>query len=117
MRTLQLAHLVVSKAANAPELMLDNDDAKLLSDPIAEVLKHYKLAKMTPKQEAYALLIEAAAQVYPAMAVSLYMRRMAEKETRQKTQPPPTPKPAPAFTPGVSNVNGFDPGNIRVPEG
>lgn len=104
-RTLQIAHLIVSKAANAPELELDADDAKMLGEATAEVLKFYKV-KMTAKQEAYALLIEAAAQVYPPMFVSLYIRKMAEAEERKKRQPPP-PQPsrdpaASAFRPGVS---------------
>ena len=104
-RTLQIAHLIVSKAANAPELMLDDDDAKLLGDATAGVLKFYKV-KMTAKQEAYAVLIEAAAQVYPAMAVSIYMRKMAEAEERKKRQPQPVQPSrdpaASAFRPGVA---------------
>lgn len=123
-RTLQIAHMIVSKAAQAPELELDTDDAKLLGDATAEVLKFYKV-KMTAKQEAYGLLIEAAAQVYPPMFVSLYIRKMAEAEAKKQTAPPPPPKPAPqsAYTPRdmprapATFNDGFDPNKITIPEG
>lgn len=114
-RTLMMLHTMAAAAMSAPELKLDNDDAKLLGDATAEVLKFYKV-KMTAKQEAYAVLIEAAGQVYPPMFVSLYIRKMAEREQRKKTAPSP-PKPTPsAFTPGVTSVGGFDPGNITIPK-
>lgn len=108
---------------------MSEDDAKKLGDAIAGVMKYHNVM-MTPKQEAYALLFEAVASVYPPMLFTVYLRLKMEQEAKRKAQPqrPQTAKPAapPAATPAPSNVTpihqgqgtpAFDPFKIQVPEG
>lgn len=79
---------------------------------------------MTAKQEAYALLLEAAAQVYPPMIVSIYIRKKMEAEEKQRHMPQPVkqaappPKPEPQKSPlHVVKPGEFDPTNIGIPDG
>ncbi len=78
-KTLQAIHLGIVGITKCPEFTLEKDDAQKLGEATAAVLAHYKV-KMTAKQEAYALLIEAAAQVYPPMFVAVYLRKMKEQQ-------------------------------------
>lgn len=120
----------MSQIAQAPEFELDAEDAKKLGDAVAGVLAFHKI-KMTPKQEAYALLMEAAAQVYPPMIVTLYMRLKMERDKKPKppaaapkAAPAPAPRPAPAAPPAQPiraplQTNGmpvFDPLKIELPQ-
>lgn len=131
--------------ASAPEFKLDKDDAKELGDAIAGVMKFYGVT-MTPKQEAYALLIEAAAKVYPPMVVSYVFRKQMEAQKNkppaaqrqpQATAPAPAPQPAPKPQPRPTPPQphaplaaameaapqapilppGFDPFNIKLDDG
>lgn len=118
-KTLTAIHFGLVAVTKCPEFTLDDDDAKRLGEATAGVLAHYKV-KMTAKQEAYALLMEAAAQVYPPMIVSIYVRKKMEAEARK----PPnfsTVKRAAEEKPGATvtpiKPGGFNPADIRVPEG
>lgn len=122
-KSLYTLHLVIASALKAPELELEDDDAKKLGEATAGVLAFYKV-KMTAKQEAYGLLMEAAAQVYPPMIMTLYIRKKFEAEEARKNKPAPAPKPsAPPPPPRHSNVTplrdvnqpAFDPLNINMP--
>lgn len=121
-KSLNVLHMCAATVLKAPELELDDDDAKKLGEGVAGVLAFYKV-KMTRKQEAYALLMEAAAQVYPPMVVSLYIRKKFEAEEARKRNPQPmrpvaaaTPPPpqqqqrGPVVVPGP----GFDPLNVKL---
>lgn len=129
-KTLYSIHLAAAGISKCPELALDKDDAKKLAEATAGVLALYKI-RMTPKQEAYGLLIEAMATVYPPMLFSVYLRKKMEAEQRKKQGPviiPPSPpppaarataandkspqSPAPAAT---AAFDGFDPANISIP--
>ncbi len=131
-KTLMGIHLGVAAISKCPELEIGKEDAKLLAEGVAGVLALYKV-RMTAKQEAYGLLIEAAGQVYVPMAVSVYFRKKMEAEAAAKTRPaPPSPQPrppapmttaadpkapaspAPAAT--AAMPDGFDPGNISIPQ-
>lgn len=129
-KTLQGIHLALVGITKCPEFTLDKDDAERLGKATADVLAYYKV-KMTAKQEAYALLIEAAAQVYPPMLMSVYFRKKMEAEQRVKASPPKPPgmghndgpampKPAPnnvtplVRTPNATPAPAFDPFNIRL---
>ncbi len=123
-KTLYSIHAGVAAILNTPELELDRDDAKELGVAVAGVLALHKV-RMTPSQEAYALLFEAAAKVYPPMAVSIYMRKKAEAEGKGKVlrwpgsqpkevKPAPTPQPtAPAPKESLLPKE-FDPLNVRL---
>lgn len=121
--------------ASAPEFRLDKDDAKELGEAIAGVMKYHNVM-MTPKQEAYALLIEAAAKVYPPMLLMYVLRKQAEAKAKpplttarkdafqqsppMPNAPPPQPRPpAPsaAKEAAPANVLPFDPFKISIPEG
>lgn len=116
--------------ASAPEFKLDKDDAKELGDAIAGVMKYHHIT-MTPKQEAYALLIEAAAKVYPPMLLTYVLRKKLEAEKPKGQAAPAKPQPAAPMTmngatpqtvqeraPAPGKVpQGFDPFAITVPDG
>lgn len=109
--------------AQAPEFKLDKDDAKMLGDAVAGVLAFHKI-KMTPKQEAYGILIEAAAQVYPPMFVSMYVRMQNDAKNKPKGPPqPPRPsatvspiRPVPQEAPSPVAGATFDPFKITIPD-
>lgn len=118
-KTLYSIHLGLSRIASAPELELDADDAAKLGEAIANVMKYHKIT-MTPKQEAYGLLLEAAAEVYPAMIASIVIRKQMEAKERAKHRGstpirpvPPTPQPAPNAN---GSAPGFDPFKITIPD-
>lgn len=131
-KTLFAIHIGVAKMAKAPEFEIEKDDAKLLAEAVAGVLALHKI-RMTPSQEAYAVLLEAAAQIYPPMFVSVYFRKKMEAERRGQNAPPkpqPAPPPFPTAKPVDASVKppgfdataphmpaGFDPGNISIPDG
>ncbi|MDE2019964.1 MAG: hypothetical protein KGJ13_06500 [Patescibacteria group bacterium] len=80
---------------------------------------------MSPKQEAYATLIETLAMIYPPMVIALYFKFKTEKMKRpapfavKQTNTPPTP-PAPP-SPQKENkkasdiFTAFDPSKIEIP--
>lgn len=82
-RTLYSIHLAGAAMIKCPELKLDKDDAKDLGEAVAGVLALHKV-RMTPGQEAYAILMETAARVYPPMVISIYIRKKAEIEGKGK---------------------------------
>lgn len=113
-KTLMAIHLGVSAITKCPELELQEDDAKKLAEAAKPVLELYSV-RLTKKQEAYGLLIEAMATVYPPMVVSLYLRKKMEAEERRKRTPVDiTPQPVPARDNVQPRTDGFDPANIRV---
>lgn len=122
-KVLYSIHTAVAAVAKAPEFEIDKDDAQKLGSAIAEVLKYHSVV-MTPQQEAYALLIDAAANVYPPMFISYYVRKQMEAKQHQqrraapppqRTQPPNGAVPAePAANAGLPQ--GFDPFKIEIPE-
>lgn len=116
-------HKGMVAVTKCPEFDLEADDAKKLGEAVAGVMAFHKI-KMTAKQEAYAILMEAAAEVYPPMLATLYIRKLAEAESRKKSQPPARPVAVPPsatvlpIRPAPSTATpGFDPFNISVPEG
>lgn len=122
-RLLFSIHMGVAKVAEAPEFKLDQDDAKELGEAIAGVLALHKV-KITPAQEAYSILFEAAAKIYPPMVISYVVRKKAESEGRGKilnwprsAAPAQTSPQTPAPTPQKESIlpPGFDPTNIHIP--
>lgn len=98
-KTLYTIHLGVSAMTQCPELELGKEDAKTLAEATAGVLALYKV-RMTPKQEAYGLMLEAVAQVYPPMIFSIWMRKKMEAEQRKKFAPPQPQRPKQTAQPG-----------------
>jgi hypothetical protein len=131
-KTLYSIHLGIASATSIPEFKLEKDDAKELGEAVAGVLAFYKVT-MTPKQEAYATLMEAAAKVYPPMFMTYLMRKRIEDAEKRKRTPhavPPAAKPVQPVqtvrepgpvvvpmprTPGQGPA--FDPANIKIPDG
>jgi hypothetical protein len=109
---LVFSHACIAGLLNAEEFALSNEDAKPLAEGVAGVLAVNNV-KMTPKQEAYALLIEAAAMVYPPMFAAWIFRLKAEAEQKRKAA---MMRPV---APQQSNIKppGFDPSNIVMPRG
>lgn len=108
-KTLYSIHLGLASVASAPEFRLDKDDAKELGEAIAGVMKFYGVT-MTPKQEAYALLLEAAAKVYPPMVVSYVVRKQIEAQKGKPVAPPQAPRPVQAAPPPApTKMNGTAP--------
>lgn len=121
-RMLYSIHMGVAKLSDCPEFKLDEDDAKELGQAIAGVLALHKV-KITPAQEAYSILFEAAAKIYPPMIVSVYVRKSAEAKGKGKVlnwprSATPAPQPAPAQEPQKESVMppGFDPTKVIMPE-
>lgn len=118
-KTLTAIHLGLVMVTKCPEFSLDKEDASKLGEATAGVLAFYKV-KMTAKQEAYALLMEAAAQVYPPMLISVYIRKKAEHDAKPKTAIAPQPlRPVPpAPRDNVQPLRGaaFDPFKIEMPQ-
>jgi len=98
---------------------LDADDAEKLGEAIANVMKFHKIT-MTPKQEAYGLLLEAAAQVYPPMIISIYLRKQMEAKERAKQRGSTPLRPVPPKPQQAAPANGsgpsFDPFKIELPD-
>lgn len=117
-KTLYSIHLGLASVASAPEFKLDKDDAKELADAVAGVLAYYKV-KMTAKQEAFAILMEAAAKVYPAMVMTYAMRLSLEAKNKahRRPQPPQQSHTAPVAVPVPATMMppGFDPSKITIP--
>lgn len=117
-KTLFAIHTGVAAVTKCPEFALEKEDAKMLGEAVAGVLAFHKI-RMTPKQEAYAVLMEAAAQVYPPMIVSVYFRKKMEAEQSNKNipQPPKPVAPFPTAQPVEASLkpNGFDPTKIIMP--
>lgn len=125
-------HMGVAKIATAPEFQIDKEEAKELGEAISGVLALHKI-KMTEAQEAYAILFEAAAKVYPPMMVTYMVRKQQEAKQRRANMPPrpsatvtqlrpqappPPPPPPPVATPMPQAQNvPFDPSNITIPDG
>ncbi|MDE2019758.1 MAG: hypothetical protein KGJ13_05440 [Patescibacteria group bacterium] len=127
-------HASLAALTKCDEFSIDDDEAKRLGAAWADVLKFYKI-EMTPKQEAYATLIETCATIYPPMAVALYFRWLDAKNKQPKpapnaapvqsapqsarpAPPPPPPKPEPKRNPAFDAGNvfaTFDPTKISIP--
>lgn len=109
----------MASIASAPEIELDKDDAKTLADAWATVLELHDI-HMTPKQEAYALLMEAMATVYPPMFVAIYFRKAKERDAKKKLPQIQTLTPAPTVTPvapiPMPKTGTFDPFAITIPD-
>lgn len=95
-------HLGIAAVTKVPELEIGKEDARVLAEATAGVLALYKV-RMTAKQEAYGLLIEAIGQVYVPMGVSIYMRKKMEADAKPRPAAPP-PRPRPTAQPGASVV-------------
>lgn len=129
-RLLYSIHLGLAGIASCPELKLEPDDAKELGAAVAGVMALHKI-KMTQSQEAYAILFEACAKVYPPMAISVYLRKKAEAEGKgrvlkfaptkaapaQTPEPQPAPQPAAAKSVIAPSLTPFDPLNIGIGDG
>lgn len=117
-KTLYSIHLGLASVASAPEFKLDKDDAKELADAVAGVLAYYKVT-MTPKQEAYALLMEAAAKIYPPMVMTYMMRLNLEAKHKKQHRPAPPQQshtaPVAVPVPATMMPPGFDPTKIILP--
>lgn len=120
-------HTGIASLAKAPEFELDKDDAKKLADASANLMSFYNVT-MTPKQEAFALLIQAAAMVYPPMVGAYVIRKQSEAKQRKPHAVPNnvrTMTPTPVREPPLTIVHpvksvatpGFDPSNITIPDG
>lgn len=128
-RMLYSVHLGVAAVTKCPEFKLDKDDAKELGDAVAGVLAFHNIV-MSPKQEAYSALMEAAVKVYPPMVVAAYFRKKAEAEGKGKVLKWPgktgagTPQPRAVTPPAAETAApparetilppGFDPVGIRL---
>jgi hypothetical protein len=130
-KTLYSIHLGIASITQIPEFKLDDDDAKELGTAVAGVLAFYKVT-MTPKQEAYSLLLEAAVKVYGPMGATYFLRKKIEAEQARKNAPPrpqqqarpqaqPAREPGPVVVPMPTKVPGqgptFDPAHIHLPDG
>lgn len=118
-KTLFAIHTGVAVLTKCPEFSLDKEDAKTLGDGVAGVLAFHKI-RMTPKQEAYGILMEAVALIYPPMLASVYFRKKMEAEAKAKNAPPAPPKnitPFPTAQPVEASLKptGFDPAKIQMP--
>lgn len=100
-KTLMGIHLGLAAITKVEELEIGKDDARVLAEATAGVLALYKV-RMTAKQEAYGLLIEAIGQVYVPMGVSIYMRK--KMEAASKPQPRPQPVTRQTAQPGSATV-------------
>jgi len=131
-RMLYSIHLGVANIASAPEFKIDKDDAKELGEAIAGVMALHKI-KITPAQEAYTILFEAAAKVYPPMMITYMVRKQQEAKQRRANMPPrpsatvtpirpqqappPPPQPPRNQPPPSAMPVPFDPANITIPDG
>lgn len=121
-------HTALSKIAAAPELRIEKDEAKQLGEAIAGVLVFHKI-KITPKQEAYALLAEVAASIYVPMGATIMLRLDAERKAKAQRDnmtraAPPTGDNAHDLNPQVMPQHdaseagpAFDPFSVRMPDG
>jgi hypothetical protein len=107
-------HQGLSKVTGEDALAIDTDEAKIVGSGVAGVLAFHKV-KISPKQEAYALLMEAMAQVYGPMAAVVYMKFKMRQDEKKSKPPSATVHPFPVdLTPGKSPLppNAFSPGTI-----
>lgn len=76
-------HAMLAVSISAPEIAIDKDEAKAMSDAIAEVAKHYPM-QIDPKTLAWANLASCAAIVYGPRAYSIRVRRREEAEVARR---------------------------------
>lgn len=82
---LVILHAGISTATKTPEIAIDNDDATTLAKATANVLAEFDITP-DPKVAAIVGLVVAAGTVYGPMAVSIRMRKDAERKQRIQEQ-------------------------------
>ncbi len=87
--TLILMHTMASVMLHTPELMIDKDEAKALSDALANVQQYIDIPLISPKTMAFVNLAGTMAMMYGTRFVAIGKRRKAErlkaKETNQQS--------------------------------
>jgi hypothetical protein len=82
---LVILHAGISTATKTPEIAIDSDDANTLAKATANVLAEFDITP-DPKVAAIVGLVVAAGTVYGPMAVSIRMRKDAERKQRIQKQ-------------------------------
>jgi len=82
---LVILHAGISTATKTPEIAIDTDDATTLAKATANVLAEFDITP-DPKVAAIVGLVVAAGTVYGPMAVSIRLRKDAERKQRQQEQ-------------------------------
>lgn len=87
-------HFMGAQLLSAPELEIDADEAKKLSEAIQNVAKYYPMV-FDPKKMAIIQLAFVASGIYGTRAIAIYKRKQAEphEETPLKNAPTPINKP------------------------
>lgn len=100
-------HGMAAAALNAPELMLDEKEAKQIATATAEVARHYNVS-VDPKTLAWMQFGWAVSCVYGPRVVAIVMRKKSEKEAAKSAPTPPDEPEVPnADTTGFPNAAGL----------
>lgn len=75
-------HITCAFAFKTPELVLEDDESKPLSEAVAEVAKHYDIPDIAPVTVAWISLMVTAGRVYGPKAILIRERIRAEKAKR-----------------------------------
>lgn len=83
---LMMLHAGLATAAKAPELNLEEGEARMLADPLAQIAEHYNFAPSKEVQLAMAL-IGAAGMVYGPRVINIRNRLKKEAQEKRKNAP------------------------------
>lgn len=97
-KTLVILHTGIAAISGTPELVIDEEEGRLLASASANVMEEFDL-KPDPKTQAIIGLVIAAGTVYAPRMVLIQMRRAQEKEERAAD-------PTGTGTAGVYNADG-----------
>lgn len=96
-KVLYAIHATAASALKAPELELDQTEARNLAEAVAEVQRHYN-AVIDPKMMAWIGLFGVAGTIYGPRVAAMRIRKGMEKQMRA-LQPRPVPNPPPTASP------------------
>jgi len=106
------AHMIAAKLLKAPELMIGEQEAKVLAKAIKAMMAQYKI-NISPKAQAFYQLLAAASMVYGPRAISIAMRKSKETAARKQQTRPAPHNPMQAEMPGAFDPPPMQPGTMK----
>lgn len=107
--TLQSVHMMLAALTKSPGIIIDGEEAKLLSQSVANVARHYDI-EATAKSLDWANLVAAAGMIYGTRIMASSLARQTAKSEKDKaaaaTVVQPPAGPSNVIIPGVGT---FDP--------
>lgn len=84
---LRMAHVGVANLTRTPEAEINEKEANMLADPMADILAHYGV-KPPPEVMMWSKMFAALSYVYPPRVYMIRQRLISEREERHQRQSP-----------------------------